>query len=377
VLSDDRQLWRGCTTLFGLFAILKGIHRPYPWGLTQAQIDYSQGFVKRGLQGAVLNALHIHRYESLAVLFWLQYVAFLSAAIALGVSSRLERKQGCAAIFAVLSGSYVLTYLTSIVGYTDLLLGTIAVCLLLLRSSGLRFAVSLFAVPTAMLIHENFLFLFFPVLLFSFVLDFWADSQHRALGYGVALSGIALALAALMSVHPALNLVQVQQLQEHIKGQVDFSLQPEVFDVFSRSLRDNMAVTARASHDPAWRRQLVISFLALCPLLVMLLYFNRKLLHSMRRHGQTSAPIWVIAAAMSASLAPLLMYLLGWDCARWNVLTTLSAALIFLLLGRFAPETGVPLSTREIGVAVVLMAFGMLTGGGFFGSFQGNKFPFF
>ncbi len=71
------------------------------------------------------------------------------------------------------------------------------------------------------------------------------------------------------------------------------------------------------------------------------------------------------------------MYGLGWDCARWNVLCTVTAAMILVILTRGAHPGHQKLTRGERDVCILLLAFNMVTASGLFGSQQVNAFPFY
>jgi len=58
-------------------AVLKGLRRPSMWAATQAQLDYSHGFIKRGLLGAVYGPLGGDHYGRLSWIFAAELGVFL------------------------------------------------------------------------------------------------------------------------------------------------------------------------------------------------------------------------------------------------------------------------------------------------------------
>src|SRR5215475_8887619 len=63
--DGERRFWTLAASVLGSLAVLKGLHDPSAWSATQVQIDYSFGFVRRGLLGEALKTIgfQIYRYD--------------------------------------------------------------------------------------------------------------------------------------------------------------------------------------------------------------------------------------------------------------------------------------------------------------------------
>ena len=380
-LRDEKRFWRGCCWLFGSFAILKGLRLPNAWALTQSQLDYSHGFLKRGLPGTVLHLFDIHHRLPLTVVFFVVLALFFAVLVVLVQRSTLEARFGSLAVAAIFAGSYAVTYLTHLVGYTDILNAMLAMLLLLVRGALQRFLLALVIVPVAMLIHESFLLLFLPVVLLSFALDFAAAPPGRVRAR-IAVMGAVLLLMALgitlsTSLRPSLTAAQTQKFQAEVAARVDFPLEPGVFALLDHSVAQEMRYMAIAVRVPHWWNQLSVSIACLLPLLLLLIYFQRRLLREGPLPLDPAAQLWLRLAALAAVFAPLLMHLVAWDAARWNVLCTFAAFLVLLVLSRHLPPGAITLSAAVRNLAIVLLALNMATGYGLFDGATVNPYPFY
>jgi hypothetical protein len=122
---------------------------------------------------------------------------------------------------------------------------------------------------------------------------------------------------------------------------------------------------------------LSVSIACLLPLLLLLIYFQRRLLREGPLPLDPAAQLWLRLAALAAVFAPLLMHLVAWDAARWNVLCTFAAFLVLLVLSRHLPPGAITLSAAERNLAIVLLALNMATGYGLFDGATVNPYPFY
>jgi hypothetical protein len=367
--------------VFSLFAFLKGLRAPGDWPLTQAQIDYSHGFVKRGLQGAFLSLLHIHRFHPLSAYFFVQLALLLALLIALVRSARVEERFGSVLPVALFATSYAVTFLTHAVGYTDIPLAMVLVVLLLVRDPAGRFGWALLLVPVALLVHESFLLMFLPVLLFSFLTDALLAGhraqRRRTLVAAVALSVLALGITLAFSIKPNMDQDQIDRFEAEIEQRVDFDVRDDFFNVLSRPLSGSFEEAWDGLTYADWYEKDLATLADLLPPVLLLFYFTRRMLREALpgedRRGERRL-LW--GAAILATLAPLGMYLLGVDGGRWNTTAALAGLLVFLVLCRRLPAAPLRVSPAERNLAVMMLAFNMAAGMGLFDQAVVNNFPF-
>jgi hypothetical protein len=316
----------------------------------------------------------------LTVVFFVELAVFFAVLVLLVRRSALEERFGSLAVAAIFAGSYGITYLTHLVGYTDILNATLAMLLLLVRGARRRFLLALVLLPVAMLIHESFLLLFLPVVLLSFALDCAAapPGERARIAVGAALLLLlAVGITLCTSLRPNLTAAQTRQFQAEVAAQVDFPLEPGVFALLDHSVAEDMRYMAIAVRVPHWWNQLTISIACLLPLLLVLLHFQRRLLRERPLPLPDVPQRWLRLAVMAAVFAPLLMHLVAWDAARWNVLCALAAFLVLLVLSRQLPSGAMALSVAERNCAIVLLALNMATGFGLFDGATVNPYPFY
>lgn len=381
-IGDEERFWRGCCWMFGSFAILKGLRLPGSWALTLAQLDYSRGFLKRGLFGTVLDIFGIHHFLPLTVVFFVELAVFFAVLVFLVRRAALQDRFGSLIVAAIFASSYVVTYMTHLVGYTDILNATLAMLLLMVRSAPRRFLLALGILPAALLIHEGFLILFLPVVLLSFVLDGAtapdARSRRRALVYAALLVVFALGITLFTSLQPSMTAAQSQQFQAAASARVDFALDPGVFVLMGHTVLQDIRYMGTAVRVVHWWNQLTVSIAVLLPLLLALLHFIRRLL---RERPPSLDSVWqrrwLNGAVYTAVFAPLLMHLVAWDAARWNVLCTFAAFLTLLILSMRLPMGKIAVSVAERNVAIVLLALNMASGYGLFNGVTVTPYPFY
>lgn len=377
LFADERRFWQLCTALFCAFAVLKGLRAPGLWPLTQAEIDYSHGFIKRGLQGELLSLLHIHHFHALSAFFFVQLGVLFLVLGYFTWRAHVPGRFGSLAPVAVFATSYAITFLTHIVGYTDIPLAALTGGLLCMREPRRRFWTGVVFVPLALLVHESFLLMFLPVLLFSFVLDALlaeGTERKRILIFAGGLALLSLAITLAFSIRGNLSSDEVDRFQEEIEARVDFDLRDDFFNVLSRPLSGSVREAIAGFHYPVWLVPDLVSLANLLPPVLLILFFMRRLLKSTVRDPRNRKRLW--AAAGLAAAAPLGMYMLGVDGGRWNTAAALIIYLEFLLLCRSLPPSSVPLTSAQRNAVILVLAINMASGMGLFDEETIHPYPF-
>jgi hypothetical protein len=377
MLSSDRSFWMLAAVLLGEVALLKGIRYPNEWAATQALMDYSHGFIKRGLFGTVLaRPLGLERFGRFAAVSELLLVALLVALFVLAVHSGLARRMGTALPVAVFFASYSVTFLGHIVGYFDIPLAIMTVALLAIDDDRWRAAAAVPLCVVAPLTHEMFLVVFLPVVLLSFVLRAMAeDAQQKRLWLiagGLAL--LCVTVTVIIAARPSLTPGAAMEMQAQMIARANFRPAAAFFDVFSLSVMDNFRIMRfRHFNDPAWWYDQRVSVAVFLPTLVSLGWCAYWMLR------KSAVRAWKAALALTllAGMAPVLMHLVGWDTGRWNALAGLEMFLALVVVSRFTegPETEMPLMARNLMVLVI--ALSMASGGLLMDHVQTRLFPFF
>lgn len=385
-LGEERGLWQIATAAFCVFAVLKGLGAPNNWALTQAQLDYRHGFIKRGLRGEIFHLLHAQQHIALSVVFFAELAILFLLLAEFIRRSQVQERFGSLAPVTVFASSYAVTALTCLAGYTDIFLAASLVGLLLVRRERVRFWLALPVLPLALLVHENFLLMCLPVLLFSFVpsaLREEGGARLRALLRPVTLATLAVTITLLFAVRANVTPEQSRRYESEIRARADFEVHPEVFRVLERPLKYSVLQAWIGLHQAQWTIPDAITLANLLPPTLFFLYLIRKMVRrgplALHQEADRQAKALLWGTALAAVLAPLAMYALGFDGGRWNTAAALSAFLVWLILCRDLPlraSASLRLSTTERNVAVLLLAFNMATGFGVFNGGSTNPFPF-
>jgi hypothetical protein len=377
-LSDERRFWMGSTLFLGVLAGLKGLRRPSLWAVTQAQVDYSFGFIKRGLTGVIFNKFEIHHYAMISLYFYLTLLIFLLALAVLVHKSGMTQRNGTYAVVTVFAGSYALTYLVHLVGYTDILNGIFTIGLLLIRRPLTRFILGAGVFCVAMLIHENFLLVYVPLLLLSFVLQSVTDTGKRwqYMGFAFSLGALALGLTVFTTTKARMTLENAQRLEQHTAARVDFPLEHDFFKVPAVSLWENFKRTVEIERiSLRWRREMLVAPFVLLPCFAIFVRRCFALIEASSVEGHLLLMIRICVAV--SIFSPLVLYCMGFDAMRWNVLCVLDAFLTLAILSLYLPGRNLVLNITERNAIILVIAIGMASGYGLLDKSTVRPFPFF
>jgi hypothetical protein len=374
--ENESTFWKLFTCLLAVLAILKGVRRPGLWALTHAELDYSFGFVKRGLLGAFYHDIHLWRWRQLAAIFVIETAVLLFLIAVMTLRSGLLGQRGGWYIASAFASSYCVTFLVHLIGYTDIPLAALTVGLLLIRDSRLRFLSALPVIPVAVLIHENFLLLFMPVIVFSFFLDGAAESKEvrrKAWARGLILCALAVVIAIVTALKPSLSPDQVRLMQTRMSSKVDFPLRSDVFDVLTFSLRHNSSLMWHMyTHSYWWWAEQFLSLCVFGPVLFLLIRRCFRTLESVDRSVS-----FIRAAVLIATFAPLAMHLLGWDQVRWNTFCVLDGYLCLLLINIRFRLANLAVDNAERNLVILVIALNLTSGYGLTDFIAIKSYPFF
>ncbi len=377
-LQDDSKFWNSLAFVVTLLALFKGFRLPNTWAATQAQVGYSRGFVKRGLFGTLIaQPLHLGSYVVFscfsAALLLVLFVVF----VVLVRSAGLRERCGSAFPAAVFGASYSTTYLAHLDGYLDVPLAALTIALLCIRNAKQRALVALPVTVLAVLTHELFLVVFFPVVLLSFALQALSlperAARRRALPSIVALAVVALGTTTFTAMHSSADRQTARALEADIQRRVDFPVRPDFFEVFTRSAGDNLRIMLGYTHNHGWREAQLGCALILLPTGALLLGITWCLLEQSSISHARLAFLFCLAA----SLAPLAMNLLGWDVGRWYALAGLNCFLTLLCVCQFVPGNSLPEYSAFVRAAILVIAISMASGGFLMDHLEIRPFPFF
>ena len=370
---SDRRLWHLLGFVLGAISLLKGIRFPGPWAATQAQLDYRNGFVKRGLFGTLFTApLGLNHYARFAAFSFAVLTMAVVLLIVFARKSGIAERIGSGEAAAFFAAGATLLYLGNLNGYDDVFLLAVTLALLLIRKPAVRFAVALPVCIVAMLVHEGFLLLLLPVVLFSFVADAMEDRLPRVratvfaatLGLCCLLTGLLVAARAPVTINRAI------QEKQGIAARVDFPVRDAFFAVLTRSAAANVKLTLREQLHGEYQLSNLSGVIALLPVVALQMVYLRLVCMGTGRIGMNG---WYFALA--ASLAPVLMCALGYDTQRWYAFVSISAFLVLALLVRAMPNVEFAVTQSLRNATILTIAISMAVSESML-TIHANDYPF-
>lgn len=362
------HFWPAASILFGSLAVLKGFRVPGQWALSQLQISYRHGFVKRGLLGQLLYMAHIRSLRSVELFCFLELALLFGLLVLFTWQSGLLSEQRNPLLVAAFAGSYATTFLTHLVGYQDIALYALALIVILVRNVRHRFLLAIPCCIVGLLIHENFLLSAMPTILFSF----FAESKQVVSGKASAYPGVLIVVGVFITVgvslEASLSRHALEQFKHDTLAAAPYSVDPQILNVLGMSAVDNLKLNLQViSQGWWWWAEFGVAVMVLGPLTLLLFYSAGGL-----AQGKTR---W---AYLCASLSPLLLNVMGWDNVRWASLCSLSAYVNLGLLSRSAVvNTRQPAAMRERQGAILVLGLGLASGHGLMDSKKINPYPFF
>ncbi len=385
----EQRFWWATIPLLTAISMGKAIRLPNYKSATQAQIDYRLGFIKRGMFGAVFaRPLHLEHYQRYAVFSW---VALLATVLLLWLftwKSGLRRRVLTGEVAALFFTGYALTYMAHMVGYFEVVLLALTLALLMIKPFWIRLLAGIPVTIFALAIHELFLIVFVPVLLFSFLVQASAQTlvqtsapptrdaldgpTHSSISRKIrtfvpgkaaawvactVLLAVSLGVTVRLALRPPLTGPQLSSMRSATSELADFPTDEAMYEVLVRSTADNLVIMRDAvTHAPWWRQQLV-SLITMGPTVALLLVTTGLVLRSGRQ-----APRWLFGAAIGAGLSPLGMHLLGFDVARFNAMVILTSFLVLLTACFYTAGPPVALPPRWRHAVLLVMLLNMASG---------------
>jgi hypothetical protein len=373
----ERRFWRWSAVGLGVIAFCKGIREPNAWSYTQAQLDYSTGFMRRGIFGAALrHPLELNLYSHFAVFSTALLLLLFGVLALLARRSKLAERTPPGELLAVYASSYSVTYLAHLNGYFDIPLALLCAAPLFVRSTGWRLVAAAVATVVGILIHEQFFFAFLPLLVVSILFGAAtarSTTERRLVWAGAALLAVlGLGLMLNFAWHGSITVARTEQLRQSIARTTDRPLYPEIFETIPLTPRENMETMKTVWRRPTYVPAQVEGLLLFGPTVAVLSWATLLLL----RRWIPGRWRRVYAGVLIATLAPLSLHLVGWDNNRWNELLCLNAFLLLLMVSRMAGDRPVQLPVRLRRVCLLVMLLNMAAGGGMVDGSHIRPFPF-
>jgi hypothetical protein len=376
-LRSDRGFWLFFSCLAGMYSLLKALHLPNQWAATQAQVDYSQGVIKRGLFGEVCRILHVPIYTSrgFAVVSFLLMALFLVTLVRWVRRSGLLDRVGQGEAVCLFFGSYSFVYIVYLIGYLDILLLTGAILTLGIRNSRYRIVIVVAWSIVAAFIHEMYVLAFLPLTVLPILLES-ADTRMRlrlrAWLLVAASVSIPWAIVLSLALHAPLSHQAARLLYESASRRATFPLDEKFFVVLGNSSADN----ARYMHDilrvPRWWMNPAFDLLCFGPSSAFFLYLVWRM---RERWAKSSMRTPVTAVVFISALSPLLLNLAGLDSHRWSALVGMNCFIAACIVSFHMPgaKPHINLGTLPRKFIIVVL---FLSAGTDYGLFYGQLKPF-
>ncbi len=376
-IADDSWFWSVGTVLFCGISILKGLRVPSLWAATQANLDYHQGFIKRGLFGQIIHSLGIPivHYQMFVLLSGL-LLMILAALLAWWVTRSGARLLGNGVVVAVFAASYIVTYLTQLIGYLEIALAVLALVALSISALSGRLTGIMIAGALGVLIHESYVLTFLPMTLLPALLAA-LDSRRplRAFAPVIAVLAAIAVVVLIAALAAPMTAQRTSGLQAAMAAMVDFPMRDDFFPVLTRSAADNVVIMVKTMANGLWWLAQFNAFVTFMPTAAFFLWVALDIVDTRReRKPQRLA---VKAAVVFAGLCPLAMQFFGYDIYRWYALAAFSS---FVSMTVVCNRYGIPSASIRTGalrnLGMLLIAINMAAGTGLFDGSRVDTFPF-
>ena len=363
--SAAHQRWAGrlLTALPVLASLLwlgGTFHRAY--GPTHYFLSYQHGFLKRALLGELLLPLHfisLHTILAIELVIFAAVVAVTYIVFRGTLFGTLEERSLTAFLLA---GPALLPHLTYLSGDLDSLLyiaTVLAVGAFLAMPAAAAVASAIALSIVALLIHEAFALLFYPLLL-AIMID---QCRRHRLRPGLVFAQLAVvAIVFLAILHFGKWSVPHPEYLAAAQQRTNMPLEGTVFLVLSNTFQQQLHFVAAL-----YTKQLIAGVLLSC--LVSLPYFATLvwlMQSALAVRGYTDKSRWSLLLLLCA---PLLLLPLGHDVMRWVSAVCINISLFLLYLhsngsdtaerGPLTSWTATPLYPAMLGYTLVLGAYGI------------------
>ncbi len=365
-------IWCGSALVFA-WSVLRGLRPMIPYAMGQWLHTYEQGFVKRGLPGAILRPffelkdpaeLRVVLQTAGAAVLLATAIAFVwSARRLLNESQRRGQLMPTAVAVLVLAASPAVVVGAHFQGYFEQWVIPAAAIALVCALRG-RWLLAGLICGTSVLAHEAALLLGTPMLCFAAVVSPMPAGAHRLLrrtGRVLATGGPALVVAVVVIIFAGAKTPEA--LEAFRDGLRETKVITEEWvNTSTYHLEAGRSVLQELSHGwgPGWYRinRDGVFAAAIPPLALLLLVASLELLR--RRRGGLVPLLWL------CSLSPLVMSWVAWDTGRFTSFAIVNAYLGVFVALFFSGEGSPARWPRVVGwlavpLGVATVAYSLVT----------------
>jgi hypothetical protein len=336
--------------------------------------DYEFSFIKRGLFGHLMGYFVSppYPYLLLAIVAYAVFAVWL--VLLLILLYPLIRAQTAFAFIACLffvSPGFV--YMVHTIGYFDHVgLAVVLICLFL-PANGFGIGARVLMSGLALLVHEAFFVLYFPVLVYDLLLKLRIWTHQRGATAIVALVIITAGLGTRYLANTQLSSVSLAEYRPYLAAKAaNFELRGDAVETLGNDSAHNLGVMRGMWSDPFRWISLFIDLLLILPL--ALFFVALTLIRLTNEGGRRS--IKIVAAVAAAS--PLMLHVVAWDLFRFDAAVQLSAFLILLSTvrpgGLPRMEAGRERRFQRVGIGLIVLT--LSTEVGLFDGYVAQRLPF-
>ncbi len=335
-------------------------HRTY--GPTHYFLNYQHGFLKRALLGELLLPLHfisLHTILAIELFIFAAVVAVTYIVFRRTLFGTLEERSLAAFLLAAPALLPHLAYLSGDLDSVLYICAVLAVGAFLAMPAAVAIAFSIVLSIVALLVHEAFVLLFYPVIL-AIMID--QGRRHRLRAAWSSRSSLSSPSPSSQSSTSANGPFPHPEYLAAAQQRTNMPLEGTVFFVLSNTLQQQLHFVAAL-----YTKQLIAGVLLSC--LVSLPYFATLIWliqSALAVRGYSNKSRWGLLLLLCA---PLLLLPLGHDAMRWVSAICINISLFLLYLYSTASEpaerrtltawTATPLYPAMLGYVLVLGAYGI------------------
>lgn len=371
----SERVWMMLIGMLLLNSVLRGISPPNLWAYSHFLVNYDFGFAKRSLQGAVVSAFDIPVLYTYSFAFWYMTGLFVANALLLLRLMRLLCAAGditsrlTASVFA---SSLAVVVLAHVVGYGDQVGLLITLWALLVRNFDRRCILVAVLFPVCILVQETQFLLFFPLIVFRFLIDLGDEvtmRHRRSVALGLVFACVFVTLLILMSTR--MDEASATAMIQSIQSKADCPLLEYQVNL-TKTLADHLRMTIHQYSFPWMQRYMLFCWVVTLPTAA---YLMRRTWSQMTHNGYSK---FLRAVAMAASVAPLAMHVIAVDGNRFSAFAVITSFLVYAtirLQGGGAHES--PSASRpNLFIPAALIAMNLTSSIPLFPGYEVRSFPY-
>ncbi len=224
--------------------VLSGIRLPNIWSMTLYLFDYNFGFSKRGLIGTilsyiftpplsywVLSGVALFIFAIMLIMLWLLYIKLIHI------------EQNIYLIQLLFFTSMGFVFLCHEIGYYDQVGLIVAITCILLPVDARSIILRLVLISIALLVHEAFLILFLPAVIFDIHIKSVSGGSAKSIFTPIAIVLIAVGVVVVISIIGKFDVDRREEFIAYLSTKAsDFVIRRDAVQINFRGLTENFLV---------------------------------------------------------------------------------------------------------------------------------------